>query len=159
MLDNCHKKYRDCEETLKKLEKQKEDHLDKLTRYQAEVDRWEAELEVRHRPPLHSRRLLSRDRLQENIEQASVMCARPAVEKKKTADKLKQEIATIGKALKEREKRSGMSIEQIDAELIRRRDTATKAIDVCKEIAALIGVHFCSERGEKYPPGSSPSSP
>lgn len=77
---------------------------------------------------------------QEMIEQAASICERPVVEKKKSADKLTQEIATINKALKEREKRQGASVDQINEELRVRREVAEKAIEICKELGALISV-------------------
>ncbi|KAL8290054.1 hypothetical protein RQP46_002993 [Phenoliferia psychrophenolica] len=119
MLEKRLKDYNDAQDGLSKLQKQKDAHLERLAGYQAEVDRYEAELE-------------------ENIEQASAMCARPQVDKKKSADKLKQEITTIEKALKERERRQGASLAEIKEQLRTRRETAEKAISTCHEIASLI---------------------
>ncbi|BGP39124.1 Structural maintenance of chromosomes protein 6 [Rhodotorula kratochvilovae] len=75
----------------------------------------------------------------ERFEQASAICARPQVSKPKDSKKLQKEIDTLERALKEREKRQGASIEQILEELEVRKKVAQDAVKSVNELAALIG--------------------
>lgn len=68
------------------------------------------------------------------------ICPRPEVAKPKDAKKLQKEIDQIERALKEREKRQGASIEQILEELEKRKQVAQEAVKSTNEIATLIKV-------------------
>ncbi|GAA5878570.1 hypothetical protein JCM1840_007454 [Sporobolomyces johnsonii] len=94
-------------------------HLTRLAKYQGEVEDFRATLE-------------------ERMEQASAVCQRPQVEKTKDAKRLQKEIDSIEKALKERERRQGASIEQILEELEVRKKVAQEAVKQTNEIASLI---------------------
>lgn len=59
--------------------------------------------------------------------QASEVCPRPASTRDRTADQLKQEIQAIEKALRDRERQHGATIEQIFAELDVRKQTYREA--------------------------------
>jgi hypothetical protein len=74
------------------------------------------------------------------VEQASTICARPDVLKKRTVKKLLQEIAALERALLERAKRDGQTIEQIMAEVLIRRNAAEHAINAVKELSGLVSV-------------------
>lgn len=74
------------------------------------------------------------------MEQASTICARPDVLKKRTVKKLLQEIAALERALLERAKRDGQTIEQIMAEVLIRRNAAEHAINAVKELSGLVSV-------------------
>ncbi|GAA5889489.1 hypothetical protein JCM8208_001041 [Rhodotorula glutinis] len=76
---------------------------------------------------------------EERTEQASAVCARPPAGKHKESKKLQKEIETVERALKEREKRQGASIEQILEELEIRKKVATDAVRQVNELANLVG--------------------
>ncbi|GAA5938070.1 hypothetical protein JCM10213_000824 [Rhodosporidiobolus nylandii] len=75
---------------------------------------------------------------EERIEQATAICERPQLEKFRDARKLQKEIDGIEKALREREKRQGASIEQILAEMEVRKKVAAEAVKQTNEMAKLI---------------------
>lgn len=77
---------------------------------------------------------------QTRIEQASAVCERPTNGRQQDSKKLQKEIETVERALKEREKRQGASIEQILEELEIRRKVASEAVRQVNELAHLVGV-------------------
>ncbi|GAA5854087.1 hypothetical protein JCM9279_004378 [Rhodotorula babjevae] len=78
--------------------------------------------------------------LEQRTEQASAVCERPRTGKQKESKKLQKEIETVERALKEREKRQGASIEQILEELEIRKKVASEAVRQVNELASLVGV-------------------
>lgn len=62
------------------------------------------------------------------------------MEKRKTSSKLQSDIEAIQKALREREKRQGASIETIMQELKTRKDTLAEAQHATKQLQELINV-------------------
>lgn len=70
-----------------------------------------------------------------------VVCAeRPHVQKKKSPNKLLQEIENFEKALKAREKKQGASIEEILAELAVRKRATEVALEQCRSLEGLTTV-------------------
>lgn len=67
---------------------------------------------------------------------------RPEVTQRKTPARLHQEIETMEKALKAREKQQGASIEQIMEELAVRKKTVTDAVEVVNGLNELILVRL-----------------
>jgi len=68
------------------------------------------------------------------------VCERPTNGRQQDSKKLQKEIETVERALKEREKRQGASIEQILEELEIRRKVASEAVRQVNELAHLVGV-------------------
>ncbi|GAA5927901.1 uncharacterized protein JCM15063_006030 [Sporobolomyces koalae] len=104
-------------EPVSKLEK--DQHTARLARYEAEA----ANL---------------RSTLEDRTTQALTICTRPQVDKRKGAKKLQKEIDSIEKALKEREKRQGATLEQILEELEVRKRTAQDAIRQTNDLAKMV---------------------
>ncbi|TNY22116.1 RecF/RecN/SMC [Rhodotorula diobovata] len=75
----------------------------------------------------------------ERVELASAVCERPQVDKQKDPKRLQKEIDTLERALKERERRQGASIEQILEELEVRKKVAQDAVRQVNELALLVG--------------------
>lgn len=160
MLERRAKDAQNADDALKNLEKKMNEHVEKLAQYESAVEEYRATLEVRSW--FRSRVLTLTFWLsQERIEQASTICPRQDVEKKKSAIKLKQEIAVLEKALKDREKRQGASVEQIMAEVLTRRNAAEQAVNTCKELGALIAVRppFSFSLAGQVPRGREADSP
>ena len=84
---------------------------------------------------------------QRRKELASSICDRPVVEKKRSSARLQQEIENLQKALKEREKRQGATVEQIVAEMAVRRKIVEEAMGAINDLAKLVKVSRRSSEG------------
>ncbi|GAA6012114.1 hypothetical protein JCM10207_005133 [Rhodosporidiobolus poonsookiae] len=76
--------------------------------------------------------------LEERIELASTVCARPDVEKWRDPKRLQREVEGLEKALKQREKEQGGTIDEILARLDKARATAAHAVQQTNDLAKLI---------------------
>ncbi|GAA5994173.1 DNA repair protein SMC6 [Rhodotorula paludigena] len=74
------------------------------------------------------------------IEQATAICERPQVTKHKEPRKLQKEIETLQRALKDRERRQGATLDQILEELEVRKKAAAEAVKATNELSGLIEV-------------------
>ncbi|GAA6061381.1 hypothetical protein JCM10212_000641 [Sporobolomyces blumeae] len=104
---------------LEQFKRDKQQHVDRLERYQAEVESL-------------------RETLRDRTEQASSVCDRPQVQKRKDARRLQKEIDSIEKALREREKRQGATLEQILEELAVRKKVAQEAVQQTNDLSRLV---------------------
>ncbi|GAA5956654.1 hypothetical protein JCM3765_005693 [Sporobolomyces pararoseus] len=106
---------------LARAKTEKENHLAKLHGFRAELER-------------------SEETLQERLEQASSICERPENPsgKRKTPERLQREIEAIERALKERAKRQGATVEQIIEEMRVRKKVAQEAVKQTNELGTLI---------------------
>ncbi|GAA5883202.1 hypothetical protein JCM16303_007304 [Sporobolomyces ruberrimus] len=113
-------KVRSVEAKIHRQKTDKDAHINRLAKYQAEAQAFQ-------------------DTLTERTDQASTICQRPEiVGKKKDAKRLEKEIESINKALKERAKRQGATLEQILEELEVRKKVAQDAVKQTNDLAVLI---------------------
>ncbi|KAM0745665.1 P-loop containing nucleoside triphosphate hydrolase protein [Meredithblackwellia eburnea MCA 4105] len=119
-LEEAQKKVTTSHDHVKKFENQRETQIQKIEALNEVLAEAEALVEVR-------------------TGQATQLCeVRPIVEKRKTPEKLQQEIANVEKALKAREKKQGATAEQIFAKLALSKKTAEDGILVVKELKEMV---------------------
>lgn len=87
---------------------------------------------------------------QNRIEQATAICERPQVTKHKEPRKLQKEIETLQRALKDRERRQGATLDQILEELEVRKKAAAEAVKATNELSGLIEVRLCPSRSSRF---------
>ncbi|GAA5984902.1 hypothetical protein JCM11641_003620 [Rhodosporidiobolus odoratus] len=104
---------------IQSIEKKKASVVDKVARYEGEVERMRT---------LHK----------EHLEPAEAICPRPVISDYKSPGKLEKEIEGIEKALKAREKQQGATTEQIIEEMEVRKKVASEAVKQTNEVAKLI---------------------
>lgn len=78
--------------------------------------------------------------MQERVEQATAICARPQVDKLKERRRLEREIEAIERALKQQAKEHGATLEEIVQDLEEKKKKAHEAVKSTNEIAGLVKV-------------------